>query len=200
MGLSLKYVLLGMVVERPGYGYDLMRRMEERLPSMEFTAGSVYPALDRLEEKLLIEAKGPKERGSTTRGSPRLMYAATPLGVERFDAWMVTPTSPEKSRDGLLAKLPLARPQDVPRLIEMARRQEAQLRRQLGRLTEAPAPEWSGRGPVPLPLIGSALVRSAEAKRLSAAIESLQEVWEALEHYQAGSPSPRSTGFQPPRR
>lgn len=104
---------------------------------------------------------------------------------------MYSPTPPENSRDALLAKLAVARPADVPRLLEMARDQEAQLRLQLGGLQEAAAPAWAGRGRVPLPLVGAALVRSAEARRLSAAIESLQEIREALEHELRGAPSPR---------
>jgi DNA-binding PadR family transcriptional regulator len=199
MALSLKYVLLGMVVERAGYGYELQSRVEERLPFYNYTAGAVYPALDRLEQEQLIEASGEKRRRGTVRSSPRVMYSATAAGVTRLERWMYAPTSLENSRDALLAKLAIARPQDVPRLLEMASNQEAQLRQQLGSLQEAPAAAWTGRGRVPLPLVGAALVRSAEARRLSAAIESLQEVREALEHELRGARSPRETGRQPPR-
>jgi DNA-binding PadR family transcriptional regulator len=191
MALSLKYVLLGMVVERPGYGYELQTRVEERLPFYNYTAGAVYPALDRLERDGLIEAAGAKASLSTVRGSPRVMYSATADGVVRLERWMYAPTPPENSRDALLAKLAVARPQDVPRLLEVSRHQEAQLRLQLGGLQEAPASAWTGRGRVPLPLVGAALVRSAEARRLSAAIESLQEIREALEHELRGAPPPR---------
>jgi DNA-binding PadR family transcriptional regulator len=198
MALSLKYVVLGMVVERPGYGYELQARIDDRLPFLDYTPGAVYPALDRLERDRLIEATGPKASLSTMRGSPRVVYAATAGGVEKFERWMYTPSKPEASRDILLAKLPLARPQDLPRLLDMARNQEAHLRRQLGGLREAPASAWTGSGRVPLTIVGAALVRSAEARRLSAAIESLQEIRQALEHELRGAPSPRATGVQPP--
>ena len=191
MALSLKYVLLGMVVERPGYGYELQSRIEERLPFFNYTAGAVYPALDRLEQERLIEADGVKERLRTVRGSPRVMYSVTPAGITRLERWMYATTPPENSRDALLAKLAIARPQDVPRLLEMTRNQEAQLRRQLGGLQEAPTAAWSGRGRVPLPLVGAALVRSSEARRLAAALESLQEIREALEHELRGAPAQR---------
>lgn len=191
MALSLKYVLLGMVVERPGYGYELQTRIEERLPFYNYTAGAVYPALDRLEGDGWIRASGAKESRGTVRGSPRVMYRATSDGITGLERWMVSPTPLENSRDTLLAKLAVARRQDLPRLLEMARNQEAQLRRQLGGFRESPAPAWSGTGPVPLPLVGAALVRSAEARRVSAAIESLQEIRQALEHELRGAPSPR---------
>lgn len=191
MALSLKYVLLGMVVERPGYGYELQTRIEERLPFFNYTAGAVYPALDRLEQERLIEASGAKASISTMRGSPRVMYAATPDGINRLERWMYAATPPENSRDALLAKLAIARPQDVPRLLEMTLHQEAQLHRQLGGLRETPTAAWSGRGRVPLTLVGAALVRSSEARRLAAALESLQEIREALEHELRGAPSPR---------
>lgn len=198
MGLSLKFVVLGMVVERPGYGYELQARIGQRLPFLEYTPGAVYPALDRLESARLIEATGPKATRSTMRGSPRVVYAATPAGVESFERWMYAPSKPDSSRDALLAKLPLARPQDLPRLLDMARDQEAQLRRQLGALQEAPSSAWTGAGRVPLTVVGAALVRSAEARRLSAAIESLQEIRAALEHELRGAQFPRATGVQPP--
>ena len=192
MALSLKYVLLGMVVERPSYGYELHNRVETLLPFYNYTAGAVYPALDRLEGDGLIEPSGAKERRGTVRGNPRVvMYSATPAGVTRLGRWMYTPTAPEKSRDALLAKLAIARAQDVPSLLEMARDQEDQLRRQLGGLQEAPRPAWTGQGRVPLPLVGAALVRSSEARRLSAAIESLQEIREALEYELRGGPPRR---------
>lgn len=190
MALSLKYVLLGMVAERPAYGYDLQRRLKERLPFANYTAGAVYPALDRLERELLIEVTGKK--GGTGRAHPRLMYSPTSQGLTSLERWMYTPTPPEAdSRDTLLGKLAVARPQDLPRLLELARGQEAQLRGQLGELMEAPAPEWSGRGRVPLTIVGATLARTAQARRLAAAIESLQEIREALEHELRGAPSPR---------
>lgn len=200
MALSLKYVLLGMVVERPGYGYELQTRVEERLPFYNYTAGAVYPALDRLEGEGLIEATGAKTSRGTARSSPRVMYSATPDGVTRLERWMYSPTPPEYSRDALLAKLAIARPQDLPRLLEMTCSQEAQLRRQLGGLQEAPAAAWIGHGRVPLTLVGATLVRSAEARRIAAAIESLQEIREALEHELRGAPSPRAPGAPPPGR
>ncbi len=191
MALSLKYVVLGMVVERPAYGYELYNRVETLLPFYNYTASAVYPALDRLEGAGLIEPAGAKERRGGVRGNPRVMYSATPAGVTRLETWMYAPTAPEKSRDVLLAKLAIARAQDVPRLLEMARNQEAQVRRQLGGLQEAPRAAWTGQGRVPLPLVGAALARSSEARRLAAAIESLQEIREALEHELRGAPPPR---------
>lgn len=199
MALSLKYVLLGVVVERPGYGFELRRRIDERLPFANYTDGAIYPALDRLEQERLIEATRLKASLNTPRSNPRVVYEATQDGIDEFERWMYAPTKPDASRDALLAKLPLARPHDLPRLLEMARNQEAQLHRQLGGLQEAPAPAWAGRGRVPLPVVGAALVRSAEARRLSAAIQSLQEIREALEHEQRGAPSPRASGRRPPR-
>lgn len=190
MALSLKYVLLGMVAERPAYGYDLQRRLKERLPFANYTSGAVYPALDRLERERLIEVTGKK--GGTVRANPRLMYSPTSQGLTSLERWMETPTPPEAdSRDTLLGKLAVARPQDLPRLLDLARGQEALLRRQLGELMDAPAPEWSGRSRVPLTIVGATLARAAQARRLTAAIESLQEIRETLEHELRGAPSPR---------
>lgn len=192
MGLSLKYVLLGMLIERPGYGYDLQARIDERLPLLRYTPGAVYPALDRLNDQELIRAIGTKASLSTVRGSPRVTYAATEEGVQQFDRWMQAATPLEANRDELLAKLALARTQDLPRLLELTRHREAQLREELGDLAEIPAPAWNGSGRVPLALIGASLVRAADASRLSAAIESLQKISAALEHEMQGAPPTRA--------
>ena len=119
------------------------------------------------------------------------MYAATPDGINRLECWMYAATPPENSRDALLAKLAIARPQDVPRLLEMTRNQEAQLRRQLGGLQEMLDGCVERPGPGAAAARGCRARPLVEARRLAAALESLQEIREALEHELRGAPSPR---------
>ncbi len=46
--MSAKYAILGLVIERPGYGYQLAQRLEERFGSSSFAPSGVYSALDQL--------------------------------------------------------------------------------------------------------------------------------------------------------
>lgn len=195
MGLSIKYVVLGMLVERPGYGYDLRCRIEERLPYLNYTVGAVYPALDRLELEGLIAPTGEKAHGKVPRGSPRVIYQPTADGIASFEQWMYTFSPPAAIRDELTAKLELARPVDMPRLIEITRAQEADLRRQWQQLTSPPAQEWADAGAIPWSLVAARLKRSREARRIAAEIESLEEIRDALQFEL--DPPPGRSGLPP---
>jgi len=48
---DLKYIILDLVQEKPSYGYDIIRALEERSRGFYTpSAGSVYPTLQMLEE------------------------------------------------------------------------------------------------------------------------------------------------------
>ena len=94
--MSMKYAVLGLLVQRRGYGYDLVQRFEEQVgPAWQLNAGAIYVALDKLEQEGLVRpiangAAAPVTRRRTTRGAPRVIYEATPQGVDRFEDWMAT--------------------------------------------------------------------------------------------------------------
>ncbi len=56
--MSAKNAVLGLVIERPGYGYDLARRLEERFGSSGFAPTGVYSALDQLSSEELVRSAG----------------------------------------------------------------------------------------------------------------------------------------------
>ena len=60
--MSAKYAVLGLVIERPGYGYQLAQRLEERFGCSEFAPSGVYSALDQLSRDSLIRSAGEMER------------------------------------------------------------------------------------------------------------------------------------------
>jgi DNA-binding PadR family transcriptional regulator len=109
--------LLGLLLERPSYGYELAQRMNERLgPAWCLTTSSIYPVLDRLESGELIRraVKGLPRR---VRQRERVMYHATHEARQEFEQWMSRPVRREPIRAELLAKLAVARPQDAPLLL-----------------------------------------------------------------------------------
>lgn len=90
--MSLKHAVLALIVERRGYGYDLVQRFEERVgPGWRLNPSAVYPALDQLERGGL--ATSAVHRGGTHR-SPRVVYAATDAGVAALDCWLRTTDAP----------------------------------------------------------------------------------------------------------
>lgn len=132
-GLSTRHVVLGLLVERPGYGYDLQQRIDARLGFLRLSESAVYKILERLEREGWIEEAGQRRIGVTRRGAPRVMYRATPLGLDRFRTWMTTPCERALLRDELQAKLTVADPDDLPDLLAIA---EAQRRECLVELAE----------------------------------------------------------------
>ncbi len=122
-GLSTRHVVLGLLVERPGYGYDLQQRIDARLGFLGLSESAVYKILERLEAEGWIEETGQRRLGTTRRGAPRVMYRATALGHERFKQWMGAPCERAVLRDELQAKLNVAEPTDLPELLAGAEAQ-----------------------------------------------------------------------------
>ena len=76
---STDSLLLALLVERPMYGYELLRHIEQRSEGyFRMKEGTLYPALHRLEREWLIEAV----YRSNPTGQHRRYYAITPKGTD----------------------------------------------------------------------------------------------------------------------
>ena len=54
----LKGALLGLVLQRPGHGYDLAQRLDRRLgPAWQITAKDLYRMLEQLERAGLVSSR-----------------------------------------------------------------------------------------------------------------------------------------------
>jgi DNA-binding PadR family transcriptional regulator len=176
--MSAKHAVLGLVIERPGYGYQLAQRLEERFGSSGFAPSGVYSALDQLSRDELVRSAGEMGAGRARRAAPRTIYEATDGGVEHFETWMLDPTPAPPLRDELHMKIALCRPGNVPRLIEAVTGQELVC---LGRLQDlkrlseqtASTRDWAR-------LMGT-LAAEAEIAFWKSRIEWLQNARELLE-------------------
>jgi len=177
--MSAKHAVLGLVIERPGYGYQLAQRLDERFGSSGFAPSGVYSALDQLSRDELVRSAGEMGAGPARRAAPRTIYEATEEGVDHFESWMLDPSPMPPLRDELHMKIALCRPRNVPRLIDMIGGQELVC---LGRLRdlkvvvhEVPGAsrDWSR-------LMG-VLAAEAEIAFWNARIEWLQSARELLE-------------------
>jgi DNA-binding PadR family transcriptional regulator len=65
---------LGLVIERPGYGYQLAQRLDERFSSSGFAPSGVYSALDQLSRDELVRSAGELGPGPARRAAPRTIY------------------------------------------------------------------------------------------------------------------------------
>jgi DNA-binding PadR family transcriptional regulator len=171
--MSAKNAVLGLVIERPGYGYDLARRLEERFGSSGFAPTGVYSALDQLSSEELVCSAGSKADATNVRAAPRTIYEATPKGVGHFEEWMLGCSSLAPVRDELYMKIALSKPHNLARLIELAQTQEEDC---LARLEDLTQPSTRSRGgPRAWSDVAVLLVRDAEIKQLQARVEWLQK-------------------------
>ncbi len=171
--MSAKNAVLGLVIERPGYGYDLARRLQERFGSSGFAPTGVYSALDQLGAEALVRSAGSRAVGTNERAAPRMIYEATPKGIDHFEQWMLGGSSLAPVRDELYMKIALSKPHNLSRLIELAQVQEQDC---LARLEELRRPATRSRSvPKAWPEVAVLLVRDAEIKQLQARVEWLQK-------------------------
>jgi DNA-binding PadR family transcriptional regulator len=95
----VNWALLGLVIERPSYAYDLAQRFERRygetLPLSN--VGHIYTALGVLDGRALVE-----EIPGTREGrQPKPHYRATALGMREYGGWLVGQVGEDRRRNHL---------------------------------------------------------------------------------------------------
>jgi DNA-binding PadR family transcriptional regulator len=113
---SMRGVLLGLVLERPGHGGDLANRMLMRLgETWRVDTNDAYRLLEQLEREGLICSRVEARRNGGRRAM--VVYHPTAKTSQALTMWMETLLPREPVRLGLHAKLAVARAEDAPRLM-----------------------------------------------------------------------------------
>jgi DNA-binding PadR family transcriptional regulator len=100
---SVNWTVLGLVIERPSYGWELWTRFERLYGDVLPVGGesNIYRALEALRGKRLIEElEEPRTVVGTSR-QPKPHYRATAEGVERYAEWVMAQVR-EHNRRALL--------------------------------------------------------------------------------------------------
>jgi DNA-binding PadR family transcriptional regulator len=105
--VSLKYAILGLLIEGPRHGYELKTLYDDALmPSAKLNFGQVYPTLDRLRRDGCVE----QDVVSQDDRPDRKVYSLTEAGRKQVQDWLATPTELNlEVRDETLLKLMVAR-------------------------------------------------------------------------------------------
>lgn len=105
MRSPVNWALLGLVIQRPSYGYELVQRFERTFAAaLELSSPSqVYTALDMLARHGLIEEVPVAEERDGVR-QPKPHYRATDAGVRGYCAWLLTQMDEERRRCKLFAQ------------------------------------------------------------------------------------------------
>ncbi len=101
---SVSWGLLGLVIQRPSYGYELVQRFERTYgDALELSSPSqIYTALDALKKRRLIELLPPAEPREPER-QPKPHYKVTAPGMSAYIEWLVGCVSEEQRRSRLFA-------------------------------------------------------------------------------------------------
>lgn len=105
-------VVLGLVIQRPGYGYDLGKRIDERMgPGWQLNPATIYQVLDRLAAKKWVRPHGREVPGRSIRGRERIFYSGTDEGSHEFIRWLGSPVRKEPVRQDVLARIAVSLPE-----------------------------------------------------------------------------------------
>jgi DNA-binding PadR family transcriptional regulator len=112
-------VVLGVLTERRGYGYDLGKRIGARMgPGWQFNPSGIYASLDRLEERRLVRHEQRESRLRSPRSRERTIYSATEEGLSEFEQWLRSEVRKEPVRTDVLARLAVSRPEHAGVLLD----------------------------------------------------------------------------------
>ncbi len=107
MRSPVNWTVLGLVIERPSYGWELWTRFERLYGDVLPIGGEshVYAALNALRGRGLIEQAG--ELGGGVSGAsrqPKPHYRATADGVKDYAAWVISQAREHNRRSFLFAR------------------------------------------------------------------------------------------------
>ncbi|HEY0161818.1 MAG TPA: PadR family transcriptional regulator [Edaphobacter sp.] len=121
---DLRYVILQLISEKPSYGYEIIKSIQERLGgNYAPSPGVVYPMLTMLEEMGYASV--------VTEGT-RKLYTITPEGAKALAENKATVDAIFAMMDSRRAEFASQRPQQIERAIENLR---MALRMKMGSLT-----------------------------------------------------------------
>jgi DNA-binding PadR family transcriptional regulator len=146
--MSAKHALLGLLIQRSSYPYELGDRLLQRLgPAWAVNSGQLSQTVKRMEEDGLIERVDPRAQGPKERH----VFKATASGAEEFERWFAADTSVTRlSRRPLTVKLTLAGPARLSDALEQIAAYElqcAQRLTELSRLHKSVDESVAGQGP-----------------------------------------------------
>jgi len=147
----LRAVVLAVVLERPGHGYQIAAYLRWRLgPSWRIYAKHLYPVLKELEKDGLVrseEVPAKTRRQGKRSTKDRWIYYPTPAAEQARTDWIGAPISLSSMRPDIHARLIFSRPEDAPALLVLLDEYEGEVIEalQANARTDEPPISWQGR-------------------------------------------------------
>lgn len=121
MRSQVNWAVLGLVIQRPSYGYELVQRFERLYgEAIELSSPSqIYTALDALVDREMIETVPLEELEGGGGRQPKPHYRATTDGASGYEQWLICQSQRERSRSRMFAQqLSALAPQAALRVLE----------------------------------------------------------------------------------
>jgi DNA-binding PadR family transcriptional regulator len=105
MRSPVNWAVLGLMIERPSYGYEILQRFERNYGELLklSSPSQIYTALDSLMDRGMIEATSEPSPSIGSR-QPKLHYRATEDGVRRYQEHLVDQAEEDRRRSSLFAR------------------------------------------------------------------------------------------------
>jgi DNA-binding PadR family transcriptional regulator len=105
MRSPVNWAVLGLAIERPSYGYEILQRYERNYGELLklSSPSQIYTALDSLVARGLIERSSEPAPG-VARRQPRPHYRATEDGVRRYQEHLMGQAEEDRRRSSLFAR------------------------------------------------------------------------------------------------
>ena len=187
MRSPVSWALLGLVIQRASYGYELVQRFERTYEdALELSSPSqVYAALDALERRCLVERIAVDEDDALRQPKPH--YRATAEGVHGYRDWLVAQLHEERRRSRLFARQ-VAMLASGDALVVVERCEQACLREAAGTRPANPQIDDPTDDPTHLTDLAARLVDEEERLAVGARL-----AWVAYARRQLTTPAARAT-------
>jgi DNA-binding PadR family transcriptional regulator len=167
---SVNWAVLGLVIEKPSYGYEIGRRFLTRFADfVPASLSNIYTTLDRLVRLGLIEPT--HAQAATVSGrQQKLHYRATSEGARAYRTWLARRLREIDHRSELLLRLLSVCLRGVPALDEVLQRYEAECLEEQRRL-EAHPPARTSEDPELMPELLARMVADERTSMLAAQLD-----------------------------
>lgn len=135
MKAGTKYAVLGLLLERPSYGYEVLVRFRRAFDAGQWAISpqGLYASLDRLERDGLIEPIL-DDAHEASRRQPRTPYRVTSDGEHELQRFLETPMGADPSRAEFLVRLQCAVTRDAEAILQLLDGYEEACLRELGHI------------------------------------------------------------------
>jgi DNA-binding PadR family transcriptional regulator len=140
MTSQVNWALLGLLLERPGYGYQLMQRFDRAYGDVLSLASEshIYTALNELKRRGFIEEfTGSSAIQSGTERQPKVRYRASVDGARSYREWMFAQAWEDRRQSRLFVRQLAAFESEPEAALEILERYEKACLKEASQLPNA---------------------------------------------------------------